>query len=298
MEAQYDSTSIVGRPTMMATFDGHREAQPIIDALTATGHPLEDVSVLLRPAGTDAVEDLVTATAPPGSRAMRGCCRTRAARPWCCCIPRRIMVEAVRAALTGLGAENIEYEPETVYTGAQSAEDYDRGWRGLAPGGSRADSHRMSSRPRQAAADTSKRTSKDQCRPCPISADPDFVLRFVGILLGFIVGTTFHEFSHAYTAVMLGDDLPRRQGRITLNPVAHFDPLGFFMMVLLALGIGFLAWGRPVQVNPYNLRFGRRGMALVAMAGPVVQHRHRARCWPCRCASTCRMPDNSRTTSC
>jgi Zn-dependent protease len=98
---------------------------------------------------------------------------------------------------------------------------------------------------------------------------PEFVLRFLGILLGFVVGTTFHEFSHAYTAVMLGDDLPRRQGRITLNPVAHFDPLGFFMMVLLALGIGFLAWGRPVQVNPYSLRYGRRGMALVAVAGPV-----------------------------
>jgi Zn-dependent protease len=100
----------------------------------------------------------------------------------------------------------------------------------------------------------------------PFQFDP---LYFVGVLLGFIVGTTFHEFSHAYTAVMLGDDLPRRQGRITLNPAAHFDPLGFFLMVLLALRIGFLAWGRPVQVNPYNLRFGRRGMALVAVAGPI-----------------------------
>ena len=99
--------------------------------------------------------------------------------------------------------------------------------------------------------------------------DPAFILRFVGILLGFVVGTTFHEFSHAYTAIVLGDDLPRRQGRITLNPVAHFDPLGFFMMVLLAAGIGFLAWGRPVQVNPYNLRYGRRGMALVSVAGPL-----------------------------
>lgn len=103
----------------------------------------------------------------------------------------------------------------------------------------------------------------------PDFSSPDFALRFVGILLGFIVGTTFHEFSHAYTAVMLGDDLPRRQGRITLNPAAHFDPLGFFLVVLLAMGVGFLAWGRPVQVNPYNLRYGRRGMALVAVAGPL-----------------------------
>lgn len=98
---------------------------------------------------------------------------------------------------------------------------------------------------------------------------PEFIIRFVGIFLGFVVGTTFHEFSHAYTAVRLGDDLPLRQGRITLNPAAHFDPLGFFLMILLALGIGFLAWGKPVMVNPYNLRYGRRGMALVAIAGPV-----------------------------
>ena len=97
----------------------------------------------------------------------------------------------------------------------------------------------------------------------------EFVLRFLGIFLGFVVGTTFHEFSHAYTAVRLGDDLPLRQGRITLNPAAHFDPLGFFLMILLALGIGFLAWGKPVLVNPHNLRYGRRGMALVAIAGPL-----------------------------
>ena len=65
-EQQYEPTVIVGRPTMMALFDGHREAQPILDALQATGHPAEDVSVLLRPAGTDAVEDLVTGERPAG----------------------------------------------------------------------------------------------------------------------------------------------------------------------------------------------------------------------------------------
>lgn len=93
--------------------------------------------------------------------------------------------------------------------------------------------------------------------------------RVIGIMLGFIIGTTIHEFMHAYTAVMLGDDSPRRAGRVTLNPVAHFDPLGFFMFVLLALGVGFFAWGRPVMVNPMALRNGRRGMALVALAGPA-----------------------------
>ena len=92
---------------------------------------------------------------------------------------------------------------------------------------------------------------------------------FFGFMLGFVLGTTFHEFMHAYSALLLGDTTAQRQGRVTLNPAAHFDPFGFFMGVLLALGVGFLAWGRPVPVNPIALRFGRRGMAIVAVAGPV-----------------------------
>ena len=96
--------------------------------------------------------------------------------------------------------------------------------------------------------------------------DPLF---FTGFLLGFVIGTTFHEFMHAYSALLLGDTTAQREGRVTLNPAAHFDPFGFIMGVLLALGIGFLAWGRPVPVNPYALRYGRRGMAIVAVAGPL-----------------------------
>jgi Zn-dependent protease len=92
---------------------------------------------------------------------------------------------------------------------------------------------------------------------------------FIGILLGFVIGTTFHEFMHAYSAYLLGDDTAQREGRITLNPAAHFDPLGFFMGVLMALQAGLIAWGRPVPVNPYALRFGKRGMAIVAVAGPL-----------------------------
>ncbi|MGA7733619.1 MAG: site-2 protease family protein [Chloroflexia bacterium] len=93
--------------------------------------------------------------------------------------------------------------------------------------------------------------------------------RFLGFALAFILGTTFHEFMHAYSAHLLGDDTAKEQGRVTLNPIAHFDPLGFFMGILLALGIGFIAWGRPVPVNPSNLKWGRRGMAIVAVAGPL-----------------------------
>ncbi len=93
--------------------------------------------------------------------------------------------------------------------------------------------------------------------------------RFLGFALAFIIGTTIHEFMHAYSAHLLGDDTAKQQGRVTLNPVAHFDPFGFIMGLLLALGIGLIAWGRPVPVNPSNLKWGRRGMAIVAVAGPL-----------------------------
>jgi Zn-dependent protease len=94
-------------------------------------------------------------------------------------------------------------------------------------------------------------------------------LYFTGFLLGFVIGTTLHEFMHAYSALRLGDTLAASEGRVTLNPAAHFDPFGFIMGVLMAMGAGFLAWGRPVPVNPYAIRYGRRGMAIVAVAGPL-----------------------------
>ena len=96
--------------------------------------------------------------------------------------------------------------------------------------------------------------------------DPE---RFLGYALAFIIGTTIHEFMHAYSAHLLGDDTAKDQGRVTLNPIAHFDPFGFIMGLLLALGLFGIAWGRPVPVNPGNLRWGRRGMAIVAVAGPL-----------------------------
>jgi Zn-dependent protease len=97
----------------------------------------------------------------------------------------------------------------------------------------------------------------------------DFGERFLITLIALVIGIAIHEFAHAVTATALGDDTSRRQGRVTLNPVAHFDPLGFFMLVLLAAGMFAFAWGRPVPVNTYALRGGRRGFALVAIAGPL-----------------------------
>jgi Zn-dependent protease len=92
---------------------------------------------------------------------------------------------------------------------------------------------------------------------------------FFAGLAAFVVAVTIHEFMHAFTAYQLGDATAARLGRVTLNPVAHFDPLGFFMLIFLLLGGIGLAWGRPVPVNPANFRNPKRGMLLVAAAGPL-----------------------------
>ena len=93
----------------------------------------------------------------------------------------------------------------------------------------------------------------------------DFSLsELIGLLVALVVGITFHEFSHAFTADALGDHRPRALGRVSLNPVRHFEPIGTVMFLIAGFG-----WGRPVPVNPYALRPGRVGMAWVAAAGPV-----------------------------
>jgi Zn-dependent protease len=81
---------------------------------------------------------------------------------------------------------------------------------------------------------------------------------------------TIHELSHALTAYRLGDPTAKHLGRITLNPVAHMDPLGAIMLLFLVWqGFGF-GWGKPCPVNPHNLRNGpKAGMALVSLAGPL-----------------------------
>jgi Zn-dependent protease len=94
------------------------------------------------------------------------------------------------------------------------------------------------------------------------------------VLVTFVVAITIHEFMHAWTAYQLGDDTAYHLGRISLNPAVHFDPIGFVMFLLIALGFPALAWGKPVPVNTYRLRplgrFGRTGsMAVVAFAGPL-----------------------------
>jgi Zn-dependent protease len=82
--------------------------------------------------------------------------------------------------------------------------------------------------------------------------------------------TAPHEFAHAWVATKLGDDTPRLQGRVTLNPLAHVDWLGTAILPFLTslMGAGFLGWGKPVYTNSAKLRGGLNGLALVALAGP------------------------------
>lgn len=82
--------------------------------------------------------------------------------------------------------------------------------------------------------------------------------------LSLLIAVTVHEFSHALSADKLGDPTPRAYGRLTLNPLAHLDPLGTLMLILVHFG-----WGKPVPIDPYNFRHPRRDEILVALAGPV-----------------------------
>ena len=85
---------------------------------------------------------------------------------------------------------------------------------------------------------------------------------------GVLIAITFHEFAHAFAADKLGDDTPRLQGRLSLNPLAHLDPIGSLMLLFARVG-----WGKPVQINPTNFN-RKRSMsaqeAIVALAGPVM----------------------------
>ena len=85
---------------------------------------------------------------------------------------------------------------------------------------------------------------------------------------GVLIAITFHEFAHAKVADMLGDDTPRREGRISLNPLAHIDPIGFIMLLFAGFG-----WGKPVNVNPRNYNRDisiEKADAIVSIAGPAM----------------------------
>jgi Zn-dependent protease len=107
-----------------------------------------------------------------------------------------------------------------------------------------------------------------------ISADQ--VRTAVVSLIAFILSIAVHEFGHAWMANRLGDGLPAEQGRLTLSPLAHIDPIGTILLPLIAVfapgGFPLLAWGKPVQTNPKAYRgvSPRTGHMLVSLMGPLM----------------------------
>ena len=98
--------------------------------------------------------------------------------------------------------------------------------------------------------------------------NPGSIISLLISIPGVLIAITFHEFAHAFVADKLGDDTARREGRLSLNPKDHIDPIG--MLLLLTAGFG---WGKPVHVNPrnYTRRMSmEKGEAIVSIAGPIM----------------------------
>ena len=106
--------------------------------------------------------------------------------------------------------------------------------------------------------------------------DPDRLIpAAIVVAIMLLVGFPIHEFSHALAAYRLGDGTAKLFGRLTINPIAHFDPIGGVLLAVTFIGsaasgsaFGF-GWAKPTPVNPMNLLYGRRGEAIVAAAGPI-----------------------------
>src|ERR1700756_3944133 len=98
----------------------------------------------------------------------------------------------------------------------------------------------------------------------------DIQQALLNVLMLWIL-TAPHEFAHAWVATRLGDDTPLKEGRVTLNPLAHVDWIGTALLpfVMSLLGAGFLGGGKPVRTEPSKLKGGLNGLAVVSMAGPA-----------------------------
>lgn len=93
----------------------------------------------------------------------------------------------------------------------------------------------------------------------------DFIISILYTLPAILIGFSFHEFAHAFVADKLGDPTPRNQGRLTLSPHSHIDPIGFLLILIAGLG-----WAKPVQINRSYFKNPNRDDALVSFAGPAM----------------------------
>ncbi len=92
----------------------------------------------------------------------------------------------------------------------------------------------------------------------------DLIVYILSITYVCLCATPLHEFAHAFVAVKLGDDTPKLRGRVTINPMAHVDPIGILMIFLFGFG-----YAKPVEVRMRNFKNPKRDMAIVALAGPL-----------------------------
>jgi Zn-dependent protease len=100
--------------------------------------------------------------------------------------------------------------------------------------------------------------------------EPSRILYIAAALPAILIALSLHEFGHAAMATKMGDPTPRLQGRLTLNPLAHLDPLGTIFIIMTLLGGFGFGWGKPVQTNPAYYSNYRQGRILVAIAGPAM----------------------------
>jgi Zn-dependent protease len=94
-------------------------------------------------------------------------------------------------------------------------------------------------------------------------------MQYIFLIISLLIAITIHEASHAYIAFILGDPTSKMQGRVSLNPKKHLDPIGTFMILLTFISGFGIGWGKPVPVNPYNFKDYKKGEALVSLAGPM-----------------------------
>ena len=100
--------------------------------------------------------------------------------------------------------------------------------------------------------------------------DPEFLLPRLGaVAMILLISFPVHEFAHALTAYRLGDGTAKLFGRLTLNPIAHFDPIGGLLLLVSSLSGYGIGWAKPTPVNPSNLRGGSDSEGIVAFAGPA-----------------------------
>lgn len=101
-----------------------------------------------------------------------------------------------------------------------------------------------------------------------ITSGTNGILNLLLTIPGVLIALTFHEFAHAWAANKLGDETPRLQGRLNLNPLSHIDPVGFVFLIVAGFG-----WGKPVQIDPRNFN-GKHSLskaeAIVSVAGPIM----------------------------